>query len=133
MELPGTSDLALDMNEHGIGTPYGDTEEPNAENTTEASQLYPAPIQSQPIPLDADLTDRSSTTSLNQLFPELAMQTLLQPVDESGEPMPQVPVPAPAIAVSGSVPEFLYQLTKMLTDDNSDVIEWSNGACRRDA
>jgi hypothetical protein len=27
-----------------------------------------------------------------------------------------------------SVPEFLYQLMKMLTDDNRDIIEWSNGA-----
>jgi hypothetical protein len=26
-----------------------------------------------------------------------------------------------------SVPEFLYQLTKMLTENNSDVIEWSHG------
>lgn len=26
-----------------------------------------------------------------------------------------------------SVPEFLYQLTKMLTDDNKEIIEWSNG------
>ena len=26
-----------------------------------------------------------------------------------------------------TVPEFLYQLTKMLTDDNKDVIEWANG------
>jgi hypothetical protein len=26
-----------------------------------------------------------------------------------------------------STPEFLFQLTKMLTDDNSDIIEWSKG------
>lgn len=26
-----------------------------------------------------------------------------------------------------TVPEFLYQLTKMLTDNNAEVIEWSNG------
>jgi hypothetical protein len=29
-----------------------------------------------------------------------------------------------------SVPEFLYQLTKMLTEDNRDIIEWSNGTSR---
>jgi len=36
----------------------------------------------------------------------------------------------PAAAVhpsSTSIPEFLYQLTKMLTDDNREIIEWSNG------
>lgn len=27
---------------------------------------------------------------------------------------------------TNTVPEFLYQLTKMLTDDNRDIIEWSN-------
>jgi len=30
-----------------------------------------------------------------------------------------------AAALGGSVPEFLYQLTKMLTDDNRSIIEWS--------
>ena len=28
---------------------------------------------------------------------------------------------------TNTVAEFLYQLTKMLTDDNREVIEWSNG------
>lgn len=32
-----------------------------------------------------------------------------------------------SIAANNSVPEFLYQLTKMLTDDHRDIIEWSNG------
>jgi hypothetical protein len=31
------------------------------------------------------------------------------------------------IVSNNSVPEFLYQLTKMLTDDHRDIIEWSNG------
>jgi hypothetical protein len=33
---------------------------------------------------------------------------------------------APAV-INNSVPEFLCQLTKMLTDSNTDVIEWSKG------
>lgn len=28
---------------------------------------------------------------------------------------------------TNTVPEFLYQLTKLLTDDNRDAIEWSHG------
>jgi hypothetical protein len=36
--------------------------------------------------------------------------------------LPSAPAPT-----STSVPEFLYQLTKMLTENNSDVIEWSHG------
>jgi len=42
----------------------------------------------------------------------------------------QLPSTAPAPTASASsntVPEFLYQLTKMLTHDNSEIIEWSNG------
>lgn len=38
-----------------------------------------------------------------------------------------VSAPAPATAVNNTVPEFLYQLTKMLTHDNREIIEWSNG------
>jgi HSF-type DNA-binding len=36
---------------------------------------------------------------------------------------------ASTVAVNSSVPEFLYQLTKMLTDPNKDVIEWVSGKC----
>jgi hypothetical protein len=32
------------------------------------------------------------------------------------------------IPTHNTVAEFLYQLTKMLTDNNREVIEWSNGA-----
>lgn len=35
--------------------------------------------------------------------------------------------PAPAAPNSNTVAEFLFQLSKMLTDDNNEVIEWSNG------
>lgn len=35
--------------------------------------------------------------------------------------------PSSAVASSSNVPEFLYQLTKMLSQDNREVIEWSNG------
>ena len=39
-----------------------------------------------------------------------------------------VSLPAGAAPVSGgSIPEFLYQLTKILTDNNRDIIEWTNG------
>jgi hypothetical protein len=42
---------------------------------------------------------------------------------------PPVARQAPALAApnSNTVAEFLFQLSKMLTDDNSEVIEWSNG------
>lgn len=40
---------------------------------------------------------------------------------------PATGVVIPSIASSNAVPEFLYQLTKMLTDNNRDIIEWSSG------
>jgi len=40
---------------------------------------------------------------------------------------PRAAAPAPAVAMNNTVPEFLYQLTKMLTPDNKEIIEWSNG------
>lgn len=42
-------------------------------------------------------------------------------------PSSGVVVPSAAIPNTNTVPEFLYQLTKMLTDNNRDIIEWSNG------
>jgi hypothetical protein len=36
----------------------------------------------------------------------------------------------PSVPTTNTVPEFLYQLTKMLTDNNRDIIEWSNGKLR---
>lgn len=57
-------------------------------------------------------TDATSTTT-----------TRLIPNVESGDPSDHV-VGARA---ANTVPEFLYQLTKMLTHDNKDIIEWSDG------
>lgn len=40
------------------------------------------------------------------------------------------PAPAPSAESapnSNTVAEFLFQLSKMLTDDNKEIIEWSNG------
>ena len=42
---------------------------------------------------------------------------------------PTTGVVVPAAPTANTVPEFLYQLTKMLTDNNRDIIEWSNGKC----
>jgi HSF-type DNA-binding len=34
---------------------------------------------------------------------------------------------SPGGVASSSVPEFLYQLSRMLTDNNREIIEWANG------
>lgn len=41
--------------------------------------------------------------------------------------LPSAGLAIPAIPTNNTVPEFLYQLTKMLTGGHKDIIEWSNG------
>lgn len=41
--------------------------------------------------------------------------------------LPSAGLAVPAAPTNNTVPEFLYQLTKMLTGGHSDIIEWSNG------
>jgi hypothetical protein len=78
------------------------------------------------------LTEGTSSTSNNSTILNTHTQF-------DGSMIPQVPVanpPATTATISDeavaqivsntSVPEFLYQLTKMLTDDHRDIIEWSN-------
>jgi hypothetical protein len=61
------------------------------------------------------LFNQSSTTDSQagrvSLFQSLSSESRLTQVSSS----------------SNTVPEFLYQLTKMLTDDNRDIIEWAKG------
>jgi hypothetical protein len=51
-------------------------------------------------------------------------------VASSGQNLPIAPstgVVVQNMPNANTVPEFLYQLTKMLTDNNRDTIEWSHG------
>lgn len=78
------------------------------------------------------LTEGTSNTTTNSTILNTHAQF-------DGSMIPQVPVSSPPAATATisdeavaqivsntSVPEFLYQLTKMLTDDHRDIIEWSN-------
>ena len=42
-------------------------------------------------------------------------------------PISRVRIPACPSSMSSAVPEFLFQLTKMLTDNNKDIISWNEG------
>lgn len=59
------------------------------------------------------------TTGVNNKFPNV-----ISPPVMSSASVTEIET---SIAANNSVPEFLYQLTKMLTDDHRDIIEWSNG------
>lgn len=62
-------------------------------------------------------------TSANTATPSASIGGLTQSRLRS----PTASVVFPSATNANTVPEFLYQLTKMLTDNNRDIIEWSNG------
>jgi hypothetical protein len=86
--------------------------------------------------LDSSIT----TTYVNNPLATTQMQPTLVPNPTTPAPVPIVPshpsltpltaasatTAAAAAPANNTVAEFLYQLTKMLTDDNREVIEWSN-------
>ena len=59
----------------------------------------------------------------------LRIPNMMLPSNHLGVPvLPSgTPLTMPGTAGNNSIPEFLYQLTKMLTDNNRHIIEWSNG------
>lgn len=65
----------------------------------------------------APANDASLEAVLSQKMPKSIM-------DRTPPPMPPA---GPAANQHHPVAEFLYQLTKMLTDDNSEIIEWVDG------
>ena len=83
----------------------------NIPNTTQPSVTNPSPT--------------SSTMPTN--FPSSLI------VSKSPLPiLPSAGLAVPSAPANNTVPEFLYQLTKMLTGGHNDIIEWSNGkTCRR--
>ena len=59
----------------------------------------------------------------------LSFTSIMLPSNHLGIPvLPSgTPLTMPGTAGNNSIPEFLYQLTKMLTDNNRHIIEWTNG------
>lgn len=124
MDLPGAPDLFDSMQNalqndddedtiddtHSADNPTGTTQFMIPSNTVSSSSLHDHQQQrSYLAPHDALQLPNATMTSA------------------SDYPQQVPPAPAPAVAVNNTVPEFLYQLTKMLTHDNKEIIEWSNG------
>ncbi len=109
------------------------------------TQPQQAPQQSHSHPALTTLSsvDYSTTIDSINFLPLVTSNNQNQPqpiassnVQFNSTMMPIVPQQTPSNTISDeavaqivsntSVPEFLYQLTKMLTDDHRDIIEWSN-------
>jgi hypothetical protein len=83
-------------------------------------------------PSSSEPQNQASTVSEMNTTMHTPVNTSYQPsqVFVSKSPMPILPsteLSAPSATNTSTVPEFLYQLTKMLTGGHDDIIEWSNG------
>ena len=110
------------------------------ENTDTTSQVYqqltvPKPnsfqtIQQQAmikVPPLVPLATVSPTVQSNVIHQSNTYPSSLSSYVTMLEPYQHGTMITAAGAVSNSIPEFLYQLSKMLTDDNREIIEWTNG------
>lgn len=123
IDLPPPSELALQVNSCG-GFGIDTTE---AEEVTTESSLSPPNNDSMLFAANLffDLDDSNSVREQAFAFEGLhvAMPSTARSQGRSLAPASS----SAAVLINNSVPEFLYQLTKMLTDKNTDVIEWANG------
>jgi hypothetical protein len=113
----------------------------NDHNTQQSTHPYPLP----PMPTSSSPSDDHSLSfSHSYLQADSSQSQQQQPqshqlsshlTTSSGPLMgqatmrlsPTTRVVVPAAPTVNTVPEFLCSLTKMLTDNNRDIIEWSNG------
>jgi len=96
--------------------------DPRGDNHGAESQNASRPQQYQGVISPPASAAMPSTTSLSLPTMMLPSNHLGVPVLPSGTPLSM-----PGTAGNNSIPEFLYQLTKMLTDNNRHIIEWTNG------
>ena len=105
----------------GAGDALGEWEQ--SYNNASATHTMTEPTQ----PPDKQVNvSQSSTPSLTPAMPVSFPATLIA----SKNPLPILPsagLAVPAAPTNNTVPEFLYQLTKMLTGGHNEIIEWSNG------
>jgi len=109
-------------------------------SSREESDISPSISQQSPkspaIPPGNDSVQNGSNQSVNNALRVQAPVVRTLAVVPTVASVPIVPsstsvtsvvgVPSKSAPANNSVAEFLYQLTKMLTDDNREVIEWSN-------
>lgn len=78
---------------------------------------------------DATATSNANGTGTNGIVPNSNASQAAKTVDRAQPSSSTTTANAvsAARAISGTVPEFLYQLFQMLTDNNREVIEWDDG------
>eukprot|EP00977_Amphora_coffeiformis_P000897 scaffold190_cov171-Amphora_coffeaeformis.AAC.22 len=112
-----------------VGSQGNDTQQienastnPRGDNEGAESQNASRPQHHQGVISPSASAAMPSATSITLPSMMLSSNHLGIPVLPSGTPLTM-----PGTAGNNSIPEFLYQLTKMLTDNNRHIIEWTNG------
>ena len=128
-----SSTSSLETMLHGVGTQAQNVMQPVVSHQSLVSSI--SPRASPPFgPQEASQLDPPPTGSLPShnpvptALPPQTSQTHVQIQPSTGV------IVETSMPTTNTVPEFLYQLTKMLTDNNRDIIEWSKGEpCWHDA
>jgi hypothetical protein len=121
-----------------IGVSLSDYRTMSREENEEISVPNPMSLLSLFPPVTNPLAAQTSTLSVQEVKTGQGT-ALINAAAEAPMAFPMVPQNMPIMPFTAnnklptnnptpnSIPEFLYQLTKMLTDDNSQYIEWANG------
>jgi hypothetical protein len=123
--LAGASGAAFDWDHRTIGV---DKNMMSNNSTTSSNSSLPQQLQAMTEHVTS--TSQSSTPSLTSAMPTSFPSALIV----SNNPLPILPsagIAVSAVPANNTVPEFLYQLTKMLTGGHNEIIEWSNGKALR--
>lgn len=127
--LDSLIDAALDkttvFSDDGAQMPVGDT---NVVSSATLSSIGASPthISSNSSTKEAPVNNCEATDSLSAAVAPTGM-VLSAPAPDAQSAAAPAPVQAPAAPNNNTVAEFLFQLSKMLTDDNKEIIEWNNG------
>ncbi|CAB9519600.1 stress transcription factor A [Seminavis robusta] len=121
--LPGAGDVAT--NEWELTTVNKHTHHDAFNNTNNNQHQHSGQPYFTAESMAANVS-QNSTPNLTSAMPSSFPATLIV----SKNPLPILPsagLAVPAAPANNTVPEFLYQLTKMLTGGHNEIIEWSNG------
>lgn len=124
------NDTGLDSNtmQQSIVPPLGPFMDPSGSSSTVVTTATSATSADTNFGLTSNTTFFGSSASSAIQEPDPAATSAINLSASSSIPIStSTGVLVAATPNTNTVPEFLYQLTKMLTDNNRDIIEWSNG------
>jgi len=127
--LDSLIDAALDNKTDTLSDDYEQMQVPdsNVVSSSTLSSIGASPTLTSSTAPGKEVSTSANTTSVNSSAPTGMMLSASVPLVPAASARAPAATQAPAAPNSNTVAEFLFQLSKMLTDDNKEIIEWSNG------